>query len=143
MAASGVQVVEDAGTIDRFERCATGVRLTHSTSDGQHSLDATLAVVAAGWVAATAWLDLDRTGVQTDRRGYVQVDAHLRTTAPHVFAAGDITGRPLMRRTRSTTQPDVPTCSLLGYIDKMPSSCSCDTRTRAAPPDRPGPLPAR
>ena len=52
MAASGVQVVENAGTIDRFERCATGVRLTHSTSDGQHSIDATLAVVAVGWAAA-------------------------------------------------------------------------------------------
>ena len=96
LAVSGVQVVEDAGTIDRFERCATGVRLTHSTSDGQHSVDATLAVVAAGWVAATAGLDLDRAGVQTDRRGYVQVDTYLRTTAPHVFAAGDITGRALV-----------------------------------------------
>jgi len=34
--------------------------------------------------------------VQTDRRGYVQVDAQLRTTAPHVFAAGDVTGRALV-----------------------------------------------
>ena len=96
LAASGVQVVEDAGTIDRFERCAAGVRLIHSASDGQHSIDATIAVVAAGWVAATAGLDLDRAGVQTDRRGYVQVDTHLRTTAPHVFAAGDVTGRALV-----------------------------------------------
>jgi pyruvate/2-oxoglutarate dehydrogenase complex dihydrolipoamide dehydrogenase (E3) component len=96
LGASGVQVVEDAGTINRFEHCATGVRLIHSTTDGQYSIDATLAVVAAGWVAATAGLDLDRAGVQTDRRGYVQVDTHLRTTAPHVFAAGDITGRALV-----------------------------------------------
>jgi pyruvate/2-oxoglutarate dehydrogenase complex dihydrolipoamide dehydrogenase (E3) component len=96
MTASGVQVVADAGTIDRFERCATGVRLIHSTSDGPHSIDATLAVVAAGWVAATAGLGLDRAGVQTDRRGYVQVDAQLRTTVPHVFAAGDVTGRALV-----------------------------------------------
>ena len=96
MVASGVQVVADAGTIDRFERCATGVRVILSTSDGQHSIDATLAVVAAGWVAATAGLDLDRAGVQADRRGFVKVDAQLRTTAPHIFAAGDITGRALV-----------------------------------------------
>ena len=96
MAASGVQVVADAGTIDRFERCATGVRLIHLASDGQHSIDAALAVVAAGWVAATAGLDLDQAGVQTDRRGSVQVDAQLRTTVPHIFAAGDVTGRALV-----------------------------------------------
>ena len=96
LAASGVQVVEDAGTIDRFERCATGVRLLHSCAKGQQSIDAALAVVAAGWVAETAGLALDRAGVQTDRRGYVDVDAQLRTTAPHVFAAGDITGRAMV-----------------------------------------------
>ena len=95
LAGSGVQIVEDAGTIDRFERCAAGVRLIHSAG-GQQSIDATLAVVAAGRVAATAGLDLDRAGVQTDQRGYVQVDAQLRTTVPHVFAAGDVTGRALV-----------------------------------------------
>jgi pyruvate/2-oxoglutarate dehydrogenase complex dihydrolipoamide dehydrogenase (E3) component len=92
LAASGVQVVEDAGTIDRFERCAAGVRLLHSSGNGQHGIEAALAVVAAGWAADTAGLALDRAGVQTDRRGYVAVDGQLRTSAPHVFAAGDVTG---------------------------------------------------
>jgi pyruvate/2-oxoglutarate dehydrogenase complex dihydrolipoamide dehydrogenase (E3) component len=96
LAASGIQLVEDAGTIDRFERCATGVRLLHSPAEGQQSIDATLAVVAVGWVAATAGLALDRAGVQTNQRGYVEVDAQLRTTAPHVFAAGDVTGRAMV-----------------------------------------------
>jgi pyruvate/2-oxoglutarate dehydrogenase complex dihydrolipoamide dehydrogenase (E3) component len=31
--------------------------------------------------------------VATDRRGYIEVDAYLRTTAAHVFAAGDVNGR--------------------------------------------------
>ena len=48
--------------------------------------------MAAGWVANTAGLDLAAAGVQTDQRGYVRVDSQLRTTAPHIFAAGDITG---------------------------------------------------
>ena len=34
--------------------------------------------------------------MQTDRRGYVEVDGYLRTTAPHVFAAGDVTGRAMV-----------------------------------------------
>jgi pyruvate/2-oxoglutarate dehydrogenase complex dihydrolipoamide dehydrogenase (E3) component len=72
------------------------VRLIHSSGNGQQSIDATLAVVAAGWVAATAGLALDRAGVQTNPRGYVEVDAQLRTSAPHVFAAGDVTGRAMV-----------------------------------------------
>ena len=32
-------------------------------------------------------------GVETNPRGYVQVDEYLRTSAPNIFAAGDITGR--------------------------------------------------
>ncbi len=55
-----------------------------------------MAVVAVGWVADTAGLALDRARVQTDQRGYVEVDERLRTTAPHVFAAGDVTGRAMV-----------------------------------------------
>jgi pyruvate/2-oxoglutarate dehydrogenase complex dihydrolipoamide dehydrogenase (E3) component len=96
LAVSGVDIVEDAGAIDRFERCAAGVRLLYSSGTGQQSIEAALAVVAAGWVADTAGLALDRAGVRTDQRGYVQVDEHMRTTAPDVFAAGDVTGRAMV-----------------------------------------------
>jgi pyruvate/2-oxoglutarate dehydrogenase complex dihydrolipoamide dehydrogenase (E3) component len=96
LAASGVDIIEDAGTIDGFERCAAGVRLLRSPGQGQEGIEAALAVVAVGWVADTAGLALDRAGVQTDQRGYVQVDEQLRTTAPHVFAAGDVTGRAMV-----------------------------------------------
>ena len=90
--ASGIRVLEEAGTIERFESCPTGVRLVYTKSDTQDHIEATVAVVAAGWVANTAGLDLAAAGVETDQRGYVQVDSELRTTAPHIFAAGDITG---------------------------------------------------
>ena len=96
LAASGVRIVEDAGTIDRFERSPSGVRLIHSANGAENGIDATIAVVAVGWVAATAGLNLDRAGVQIDRRGYVEVDSQLRTTVPHIFAAGDVTGRAMV-----------------------------------------------
>jgi pyruvate/2-oxoglutarate dehydrogenase complex dihydrolipoamide dehydrogenase (E3) component len=56
-------------------------------------VEAALAVVAVGWVANTAGMDLLRAGVELDERGFVRVDQHLQTTAQHVFAAGDVTGR--------------------------------------------------
>ena len=52
-----------------------------------------MAVVAVGWVADTAGLSLDIAGVKSNSRGYVAVDTSSRTSAPHVYAAGDITGR--------------------------------------------------
>ena len=57
------------------------------------SAEATLAVVAVGWVADTAGLSLAAASVETNHRGFVRVDEYLRSSTPHIFAAGDITGR--------------------------------------------------
>jgi dihydrolipoamide dehydrogenase len=90
---SGIVVREDFGTIDSFERTASGVRMVFSKDGVRDSAEAALAVAAVGWVADASGLNLAAAGVETDPRGFVQVDACLRTSAPHVFAAGDITGR--------------------------------------------------
>lgn len=57
------------------------------------SAEATLAVVAVGWVADNVGLSLARASVDMDHRGFVKVDEYLRTSMSHIFAAGDITGR--------------------------------------------------
>jgi pyruvate/2-oxoglutarate dehydrogenase complex dihydrolipoamide dehydrogenase (E3) component len=46
-----------------------------------------------GWAADTAELNLAAVGVGVDARGNIEVDEFLRTSAPHIFAAGDVTGR--------------------------------------------------
>ena len=124
LAASGVHIVEDAGTIDRFERCAAGLRLLHSSGNRQHSIEAALAVVAAGWVADTGGMHLDRAGVQTDRRGYVEVDAQLRTSAPHVFAAGDVTGRAMVVHEAVRQGLMAATNAVLGANTALPAQVS-------------------
>ena len=90
---SGMVVRENFGTIESFEKTSEGVRMHYSTDGIRHHADAALAVVAVGWMAATVGLNLETVGVETDQRGYVRVDEYLRTSAPHVFAAGDVTGR--------------------------------------------------
>ncbi|MDR7416448.1 MAG: FAD-dependent oxidoreductase [Armatimonadota bacterium] len=50
-------------------------------------------LVAAGRLPNTDGLGLEHVGVRTDDRGFVAVDEYLRTTAPNVWAAGDVIGR--------------------------------------------------
>jgi pyruvate/2-oxoglutarate dehydrogenase complex dihydrolipoamide dehydrogenase (E3) component len=90
---SGIVVRENFGAIEAFEKTPNGVRVVFSKDGARDSAEATLVVVAVGWVADTAGLSLATAGVETDHRGFVRVDAYLRTSAPHIFAAGDITGR--------------------------------------------------
>ena len=51
-------------------------------------------LVATGRTPNTAALDLARAGVTTDASGAIVVDDHLRTSQPHIFAAGDCTNAP-------------------------------------------------
>ncbi|PTL75168.1 NAD(P)/FAD-dependent oxidoreductase [Vitiosangium sp. GDMCC 1.1324] len=90
---AGMAVREAFGEIERFERAPGGVRMVFSKNGVRDSAEAALVVVAVGWTADTAALNLAAAGVETDSRGFVRVDAHLRTSAPHIFAAGDVTGR--------------------------------------------------
>jgi dihydrolipoamide dehydrogenase len=90
---SGITVHENFGKIDSFAKTPTGVQMNF-TKDGKHeSTEAALAVVAVGWLADTAALNLAAAGVELDERKYVKVDDYLRTSAPHIYAAGDVTGR--------------------------------------------------
>jgi len=93
---SGIVVHENFGTIESFEKTPTGVRMIFSKNGDRDSAEATLAVVAVGWVADTEGLSLATAGVEIDHRGFVKVDGYLRTSTPHIFAAGDITGRQML-----------------------------------------------
>jgi dihydrolipoamide dehydrogenase len=90
---SGMTVHENFGKIESFEKTPTGVKMNF-TKDGKHeSAEATLAVLAVGWVADTGALNLAAAGVELNDRKYVKVDDYLSTSAPHIHAAGDVTGR--------------------------------------------------
>ena len=89
---SNIAVNENFGSIESFEKTPTGVRMIFSKDAVRDGAEATLAVVAVGWRAETKALNLAAAGVEVDRRGFVKVDEYLRTSVPHIFAAGDVTG---------------------------------------------------
>jgi dihydrolipoamide dehydrogenase len=90
--ARGIGVEEGFGDIERFERTPSGVRMVYTKDGRSSSAEAALIVAAVGWSAAAEELQLRVASVATDERGFIAVDASGRTSAPHVYAAGDVTG---------------------------------------------------
>jgi dihydrolipoamide dehydrogenase len=50
-------------------------------------------LLAVGSEANTERLGLDTAGIEVDGKGFVVVDEFQRTTVPHIYAAGDVTGQ--------------------------------------------------
>jgi pyruvate/2-oxoglutarate dehydrogenase complex dihydrolipoamide dehydrogenase (E3) component len=72
-----------------LERDGDGIALL---VDGERVTGSHL-LVAIGRQPNVEALDLPRAGVACDARGYVQVDEQLRTSAPGIWALGDVNGR--------------------------------------------------
>ena len=62
----------------------------------EQAIPADKVLVAVGFRPNTEGLGLDAAGVKLDARGYVQVDDQLRTSAPSIFAIGDVVGPPFL-----------------------------------------------
>ncbi len=65
------------------------------------SVTAEAVVLAVGWVSNADTLNLAAAGVEKNERGFIAVDDYQQTTAPHIWAAGDITGRMMLVQSAS------------------------------------------
>jgi dihydrolipoamide dehydrogenase len=83
----------------------TGVRVTGARADGDGAvvecdgaepLRCDRVLVAVGRVPYTEGLGLETAGIALDERGRIPVDAHWRTSAPGVFAIGDVIPGPML-----------------------------------------------
>jgi pyruvate/2-oxoglutarate dehydrogenase complex dihydrolipoamide dehydrogenase (E3) component len=92
----GIEIVTGIGGIEKIEKENGHLRLFYARNDEAHTLDAETVMFAVGWPGNVERLNLETVGVETRRGGYVLVDDSLRTSAPHIFAAGDITGRMML-----------------------------------------------
>ncbi|MFO7982558.1 MAG: NAD(P)/FAD-dependent oxidoreductase [Desulfuromonadales bacterium] len=53
-------------------------------------------MLAVGTAPATEDIGLQKAGVETDPSGFIKTDRHMRTAADGIWAAGDVTGPPLI-----------------------------------------------
>ena len=85
----GMRVLTDTNVANvRYDGQLFQINTGNETLSGDHLL------VATGRKPNTAGLDLDKAGVKTDPSGAVIIDDHMRTSAAHIYAAGDCTNQP-------------------------------------------------
>lgn len=70
----------------------TGASLSLETPDGAKTLPADAILVATGRRPNVQGLNLEAAGVELTERGAVKTDEHLRTSAPNIWAMGDVVG---------------------------------------------------
>ncbi len=85
----GINVKTDSD-IAQLEKTDTG--LTATLKSGE-TMDTGLVMYATGRIPNTAGLGLESAGVELAGKGEVKVDAYSQTTAPNIYAVGDVTDR--------------------------------------------------
>ncbi len=88
----GLRVVTHA-KVRQVESDAQKVRVTAEVRGQQRYFQAEKLLVATSRQPNTRNIGLEQAGVQLDTQGAVKVDMYLRTSVPHIWAAGDVIGR--------------------------------------------------
>ncbi len=110
----GVRVVLEAGAV-QVARDDDGIAVE---IPNQRVVRADKVLFAAGRVGNTDDLALDAAGVEVDERGRITVDDCFRTTAPGIYAAGDVIGPPALASV-SMEQARVAACHAFGIPFKQ------------------------
>ena len=86
--------VETRARVTRIGRRADGQKEVHYTQDGvEKTLAADEIFYALGRLPAVEGLNLEAAGVKYHAVTGIAIDDTLRTSQPHIFAVGDVTGR--------------------------------------------------
>ncbi|MFE9816109.1 dihydrolipoyl dehydrogenase [Streptomyces sp. NPDC005773] len=80
-----VETVTDEGT---------SVTVTYTAADGTRSeIRTDKVLMSVGFAPRTTGYGLENTGVTLTDRGAIAIDEHMRTSAPHLYAIGDVTAK--------------------------------------------------
>ena len=91
----GIDLVLNARVKEILGRSGKSVRIVIEQRDRvKRTLEGTHLLVAAGRVPNTEGIGLELAGVEVTDRGYVKVNERLETTAPGVWAVGEVAGSP-------------------------------------------------
>jgi dihydrolipoamide dehydrogenase len=87
--------------VEGIETLKTKVKVTVKGDEGEQTIGADQALVAIGFKPNTLDMGLDAAGVKLDGRGFVEIDAHMATNVPGLWAIGDVTGKLMLAHVAS------------------------------------------
>lgn len=84
--------------VTKVEKTKAGLKVSVEPAQGGAAqvIEADVVLVAVGRVAYTQGLGLENAGVVTDKRGRIEVDAHLKTNVDGIYAIGDVIAGPML-----------------------------------------------
>jgi len=116
----GLKVLTSS-TVAKIEQAAKNrLKVTMTDKDGNspQTVEADNVLIGVSRRPNTIDLNLDRAGVETDKRGYITVDDQLRTNVPNLFAIGDVVGKIQLAHV-ATHQGLVAAGAIAGHAEKM------------------------
>ena len=114
--ANGIEVITGIGGVEGIDRSGRSLRVVYRSDDTRVEIEADAVILAVGWPGNIEGLGLDEAGVRTER-GYITVDDELRTSTPHIWAAGDVTGRMMLVQS-ATYEGRIAAENALGSSDR-------------------------
>jgi len=88
----GIEIRLNANCIG-FKPSNNGIIANVDCESGDNSINASHLLLAVGREPNTQDLGLEKVGIETNERGFIQVDEQLQTTAPGVWALGECNGQ--------------------------------------------------
>src|SRR5205085_5850805 len=115
----GIKVLTGS-TVAKIEKGSKGLRVSITDKDGNKPqvVEADNVLIGVSRRPNTIDLNLEKTGVQTDKRGYITVDDRMRTNVNNVFAIGDVVGKIQLAHV-ATHQGLVTAGVIAGHDEKM------------------------
>jgi dihydrolipoamide dehydrogenase len=98
---SGIEILTNH-KVEKIEKTETGVRVTVTGEKGEQVIEAQQALMAIGFRPNSKDIGLEAAGVKVDSRGFVEIDDHMSTNVPGIWAIGDLTGKLLLAHVAST-----------------------------------------
>jgi len=84
---------------DKVEECRAEVDSVSLKLGSGKTIPADAVLVAAGRSGNIATLNVEAAGLKPGKHGFIEVDAHYRTSVLHIYAAGDVVGFPALAST--------------------------------------------